>query len=307
MQQTEGQPVIRDPAEVPPPRVGVLAWLALLLRGMAMGLAELVPGVSGGTIAFVTGIYFELVKSLSSFRPSSVVLLWREGPVAFWHRHNLGFLLALAAGMLLSVLLFARLFQFLLETVPTLVWAFFFGLIAASVLHIGRGRAWRLLAGFGSAGLVGGLLLLGLEPVDSGVSLWVFFLGGALAVSAWLLPAISGSFLLLILGLYEPVLRALNTGDVPILVALALGCVAGIMSMARLLSWLMARFREPVLALLTGFMAGSLARLWPWQQDGQLLLPFDYQMVAGQPALLVYSVAAAMAGMVCLWLLSRLE
>jgi len=292
---------------VVPERQGVLAWFGVLVRGMAMGLAELVPGVSGGTIAFVTGIYYELVSSLSSFRVGSAVILYREGIPGFWRAHNLGFLLVLAAGMLISIAAFARLFEYLLDTVPTLVWAFFFGLIVASIVQIGRRRPWRLLVGYGAVGLLCGLAMLTIEPADAGVSPWMFFVGGLIAISAWLLPAVSGSFMLLVLGLYEPLLRALNALDLPVIVAFGAGCAVGILTMARVLHWLMGRFREPVLALLTGFMAGSLVTLWPWQFDDALLLPGQYQAASGSPALLGYSVAAAFLGMVALWLLSRLE
>lgn len=283
------------------------AWLALAVRGMAMGLAELVPGVSGGTIAFVTGIYHELVRSLASFGPSSVGLLFREGVGAFWRAHNLNFLLVLALGMLASIAAFARLFEWLIDTVPTLVWGFFFGLIIASVVQIGRRRRVGMLLGYGAIGLVCGLALLYVEPANAGDSLWVFFAGGMIAISAWLLPAVSGSFMLLVLGLYEPVLRALNALDVAVIAAFGAGCLAGILTMARLLHWLMVRFQEPLLALLTGFMAGSLVTLWPWRVDGQVLGPAAYEAATGEPALVLYSVAATFAGMVALWLLSRLE
>jgi len=282
-------------------------WLGLGVRGMAMGLAELVPGVSGGTIAFVTGIYHELVRSLAAFGPASVGLLFRDGIAAFWRAHNLGFLLVLGGGMLLSIAAFARLFAWLIDTVPTLVWGFFFGLIVASVVQIGRHRHVVQLVGYGLVGLACGVALLFVEPAHAGSGLWVFFAGGVVAISAWLLPAVSGSFMLLVLGLYEPVLRAVSTLDLVVLAAFGSGCLVGILTMARLLHWLMVRFQEPLLALLTGFMAGSLVTLWPWRVDGEVLGPAAYEVATGEPALVLYSVAATFAGMVALWLLSRLE
>lgn len=297
----------RLPIPEPAPRQSLRAWLALLARGMAMGVAELIPGVSGGTIAFVTGIYDELVRSLARFGPESVTLLLRRGPVAFWRSHNLGFLAVLALGMLSSVLLLARLFQYLLETFPAPVWAFFFGLIVAAVVHVGRGRPVRALAGFGVAGLGVGLSLLLLEPVDSGGSLWLFFGGGVVAVCAWLLPAVSGSFFLLVLGLYEPVLRAINEGDIAVLAALGAGCVAGILTFARLLSWLMWRVREPLLAFLTGLLLGSLAKLWPWHVDGTPLLPGAYALATGLPPMVLPALGTALLGTLTLWLLTRFE
>jgi putative membrane protein len=296
-----------EPAAVPGQRRGLLAWLALMVRGMAMGVAELVPGVSGGTIAFVTGIYEELVGTLASFRLQSALILRREGWRRFWRAHNLSFLLTLGVGMALAILLFARLLEYLLDHVPVLVWAFFFGLIAASAVQIGRYRRTRTLLGYGTAGLVLALLLLQLGHREGDAPLWMYFVGGMVAVSAWLLPAVSGSFLLLSLGLYEPVLRAFNAGEWLIPLVLALGCAVGILSFARLLHWLMSRVREPILAGLTGFMLGSLLRLWPWQEAGAPLSPERYQSVTGEPALVLPVLAAVALGCLALWALSRLE
>lgn len=294
-------------SELRPRRSGPLAWASLFLRGMAMGIAELVPGVSGGTIAFVTGIYGELVSSLASFRLASLAVLLRDGLAAFWRHHNLGFLLVLGLGMAASVLLFARLFHYLLEQVPTLVWGFFFGLIAASVVQIGHRRSPRHLLGAGSVGLVCGLLLLFVNPGDGDAAPWVYFFGGMAAVSAWLLPAVSGSFLLLALGLYGGVLEALSEGIWPVLLMLGAGCAVGLLAFARILAWVMDVWREPVLALLTGFMAGSLVRLWPWHHDGTLFTPAGFEAALGQPALPGAVLLATVAGVAVLWLLSRLE
>ena len=289
------------------PRTGVVAWLGLFVRGMAKGVAELVPGVSGGTIAFVTGIYTELVRSLAGFRFRSLALLKSDGPIGFWRHNNLSFLFVLGLGMVASVLLFARLFHHLLLTVPTVVWGFFFGLIAASAVHIGRQLPWRNLVSAGSLGVLAGLMLLAVGPGDAEPATWAYFFGGMAAISAWLLPAVSGSFLLLALGLYEGVLEALSQGHMIVLLMLGGGCLIGLLLFSRLLSWLMHAYREPVLALLTGFMAGSLVRLWPWRHEGELFSPQGFEVAAGQPALLVGVVLAIASGTVALWLLSRLE
>lgn len=282
-------------------------WLGLLGRGIAMGIAEVVPGVSGGTIAFITGIYYELVKTLAGFGFGSVRLLLSRGPLAFWREQNLGFLSALLAGMVLSILAFARLIGYWLDTVPTLVWAFFFGLIVVSVVQIGRGRRIPHLLTFGVLGCAGGIVLTSLEPLQAESALWVYFAGGMIAISAWMLPAISGSFMLLVLGLYQPVIGALNSWHWPVLISLAFGCVVGMLSFAKLLAWLMTHRREPLLALLTGFMAGSLVRLWPWAHEGSLLGPGGYAAASGQDPLVLGTCVAVAAGGAALWVLSRLE
>jgi len=296
-----------SPGDGPAPRRGGLAWAALVLRGVAMGLAELVPGVSGGTIAFVTGIYEELVGTLARLRPAALAMLFRDGPGACWRHYNLGFLAALGVGMAAAVVTFARVFEYLLDHVPTLVWAFFFGLIAASVAQIGRGRRPADLIGFGAVGLGAAAALLTLGVGTGPAPLWMFFVGGVIAVSAWLLPAVSGSFLLLVLGLYEPVLRAFNAGEWLVPGVLALGCLVGLLAFSRLLHWLLGRIREPLLAGLTGFMAGSLYRLWPWRADGGVVAPAAYEAATGQPAMLLATLGAAALGVAALWLLSRLE
>jgi putative membrane protein len=175
------------------------------------------------------------------------------------------------------------------------------------VVQIGRLRSARDLLGAGVVGLLGGLLLIFVNPGDGEAAPWVYFFGGMAAVSAWLLPAVSGSFLLLALGLYGGVLEALSEGHWPVLLMLGAGCLVGLLAFARILAWVMDVWREPVLALLTGFMAGSLVRLWPWHHDGRLFTPAGFEAAVGEPALLGGAALAALAGVIVLWLLSRLE
>ena len=242
---------------------------ALFARGVAMGLAEVVPGVSGGTIAFITGIYDELVASLASL--SSALSTWRSGWAAFARRHNLPFLAVLTAGMATGAVGLAHVILTLLETQPGLVAGFFFGLIAASVVHVGTSSSWRWLATLGVVGL--GLGLLMGFFADSGTALdtapATVFVGGALAATAWILPGVSGAFVLLLLGLYKPMLAAFTAFDLALLAPFAAGLAIGLLAFSKLLAWLLAKGRRAVLALLTGFMAGSLTELWPWGRGAE--------------------------------------
>lgn len=273
-----------------------------------MGIAEVVPGVSGGTIAFVSGIYDELIRSLASFRPSSVAVL-RRGVGAFWREHNLAFLAVLALGMATGVGAFAQVLSAALAAARPVVWGFFCGVIVFSVLALGHQRSVRTLLIYLPPGLLAALAVISLDPATTATpGYWVFFLGGAVAVGAWMLPAVSGSFLLLALGLYENVLHALVNLQIPVLAALAAGCAVGLVSFANLLEWLLRQYREPLLSVLTGFMAGSLVRLWPWPgPTGEILSPDAYALMTGGSAMVPGVAAAVLAGMVGIWALSRLE
>lgn len=238
----------------------------LFARGLAMGAAEVVPGVSGGTIAFVTGIYDELVRSLASVSPGSFGLL-REGWGTFAAKHNVVFFLFLGAGMATSFLAVANLLDALLDSHRVLVFGFFFGLIAGAVLQVGAEAKGRALATFGVLGLAVGLAL-GLSAgaaADRALSPLATFVAGALASTAWLLPGVSGAFVLLLLGLYGPLLAALTGGDLGAIAPFAAGLLLGVVAFSKLLAWLLARVRAPLLGALTGFLAGSLTQIWPWR------------------------------------------
>lgn len=283
--------------------------LGVMFRGACMGLAELVPGISGGTIAFVTGIYAELVGTLARFGPASIVQLAQ--PKAFWQQHNLGFLLSLGVGMGLGIIMLAPGVRFLLANAAPLLWAFFFGLIWASVIFIGRARSRQGLRSYGSLGLLLGFGFL-LLPMGQIESTWLtLFVGGAIAVCAWILPAVSGSFVLLLLGLYDDVIIAISELDLMSLSAVALGCATGLALFVRALSWLLQHHEDRLLSLLTGFMAIALAKLWPWQDaDAKvffegLLWPDQYVALTGQSDYVIWVGPAAMLGFLALWLLQR--
>ena len=276
-------------------RVGVC------LRGLAMGMAEAAPGVSGGTIALVTGIYDELVGTLARLSPPSFGLL-RRGPGAFWRHHNLTFLVALGAGMAVGLLAMAELLIWLLATRPALAWSFLFGLMVVATCGVAlQSRPLWLLA-LGVPGLAIGLAIAsgsGLPEVDANTRLWALFGGGALAATAWIVPGVSGAFVLVLLGLYAPVLAAVHERNLGDLAALAAGMVLGLMLMSRLLARLLATRRHAVLGLVTGLMAGSLLKLWPWRSEGAAVLP-----TAAEPLLVATMAVAALGALASLALLA---
>ncbi len=242
-------------------------YLLLAGKGMMMGAADAVPGVSGGTVAFITGIYEELIDTLRSFDLAALRLLFTEGIGAFWKHVNGTFLLVLLSGILLSLLSIARVVLYLLEHYPVLLWAFFFGLILTSTWSVVRHvKGW----GFGTslAFFVGGLsawIITSMVPVSIQVSSATLLGSGMVAICAMILPGISGSFILLLLGMYGPILNAVRQYDILSLGIFATGCVLGLLTFSRVLSWAFHHQRRVILALLGGFMLGSLNKVWPWK------------------------------------------
>lgn len=242
--------------------------LGIVLRGLAMGAADIVPGVSGGTIAFITGIYFRLLAAVNSV-PSAVLGELLKGRVkAFWIRCDGTFLALLLAGILVSIVTMASMISYLLQAYPILLWSFFFGLILASVWHVLRQLQrpdWPLLAPL-ALGVVFAWWVTTLPVGQVSPSGLVFFGAGALAICAMILPGISGSFILVILGMYAPVLAAIKGAQLATLALFAGGCLVGLLSIARLLTWAIHRYHDAVMALLTGFMIGALNKVWPWKE-----------------------------------------
>jgi len=243
-------------------------FFGVFLRGIAMGAADVVPGVSGGTIAFITGIYATLLQSLSRFDLSLIKVFRDSGLKGVWQRVNGDFLLALFAGIALSILSLARIISYLLENHPLLVWSFFFGLILASSIFVLRQmERWRwqqvvlLLLGIGFAVLIGQL-----RPVEVVADYGYFFMAGAIAICAMILPGISGSFILLLLGVYGQVLVAVKSLDFAVLGVFVSGCVIGLLSFVKLFNFLLSKYYQSMMALLGGFIAGSLYLVWPWKQ-----------------------------------------
>lgn len=299
---------------------------SVALRGLAMGMAEVVPGVSGGTIAFITGIYEQLLESIRAFHPR-LVPIWRErGFAAVWEEIHGWFLLSLLFGMAAGIVVGVFGISWLIAHYPKVVWSFFFGLILASAVWVARSVdkwQWTDLVGF----LLATLLAYGItvaSPATGTEALWFVLLSGTIAISAMLLPGISGSFLLLLMGMYtliiESVKGLLKTFALEYLLVVGtfgIGCLIGLAGASRALHWVFMHFRNLALAILTGFMLGSLNRLWPWKEVLSVrlnskgeevpflersILPTDY---VGDPQYLLV-VAAAVAGFLLVGLLGRM-
>jgi len=243
-------------------------YFTIALKGFAMGAADVVPGVSGGTIAFITGIYDELLDSINSVLPN-LNLLFKGKFVSFFKAINGTFLLSLFIGLGTAVFSLAKLFTYLLEHFPVQVWSFFFGLVIGSVLYVGS-KVGKLNLITVLALLVGTFVSywITILPPSADVDSTVFlFFAGAIAIMAMILPGISGSFILLLLGAYSTVLGAVKDLDVAKIGVFVLGCLVGLLSFSRILKWGLTNFRKPTLALLTGFLVGSLNKLWPWKEN----------------------------------------
>ena len=249
-------------------------YLMVGVKGACMGAADVIPGVSGGTIAFITGIYDEFVGSIARVDAEAVRLLLKGKIRDFWKHINGTFLLSVIAGIGVSVVSLAGLMQMLLSDYPVQTWAFFFGLIVASSIFILRGiSGWKALdGGLLALGVVLGVTVCTLSPTQTPDALWFIFISGAIAICAMSLPGISGSFILLILGKYQYIMRAisgLTTGEnfsqnLVIIAVFLVGAVFGILSFSKFLHWLLARWNKETLIVLAGFIIGSLVKVWPW-------------------------------------------
>jgi putative membrane protein len=296
--------------------------LLLSLKGIAMGAADVVPGVSGGTIAFITGIYEELLGSIKSVNLSALQKLLKQGPLSFWNHINGNFLIVVLTGVLLSVLSFARGILFLLNHYPILIWSFFFGLILASAFIIADGiKKWN--SGVIVSMLIGTAIAYAItvvSPAETPTENWFIFLSGAIAICAMILPGISGSFILLLLGKYEYILEALKDLKVSVILVFAAGCVSGLLGFSHLLSWMFAKYRDITIAVLAGFMVGSLNKVWPWKETLQTRLnskgeevpflqenifPGTYESLYNEPSQLIGALLLFVAGFLLVYLFEK--
>ncbi len=311
----------------------IFSYVLILLKGMAMGAADVVPGVSGGTIAFISGIYQELIETIDRL-DFGVISLWKkEGFKKMFSHYNLGFLISLFLGVFISILSLANLISYLLENHPVLVWSFFFGLVVASIIYIGKQiEKWNPLVIL--TALIGVSIAYYItiaSPAQAPDALYFFFLSGCIAIIAMILPGISGSFILVLLGSYGIVLAAVTdfvegllSGDWAVVKTsflkvflFMIGCVIGLKLFSKALKWMFAHKKELTLAILTGFMIGSLNKIWPWKnilstridrhgEEVPLLeksvLPSSFE---GEP-LVLYAIIFAIIGFLAIFLLERL-
>ncbi len=278
-----------------------------------MGSADVIPGVSGGTVAFITGIYEELINSIKSIDKEAFQLLLRFRFVDFWKKINGPFLISVLAGIVTSLISLARLMTYLLEHYPIQIWSFFFGLILISSPLILRDiRKWNMATVLSFIiGIVVAYLITVLSPTETPTNLPFIFFCGAFAICAMILPGISGAFMLLLIGKYEYMITALIELNLPVIMVFASGCFFGLLGFSHLLSWILTHYRFPTLAMLAGFMLGSLNKVWPWKEvtlfrvnhEGirvpafdRSIWPWDYLEKTGQDPLLFKAILFAAIG-----------
>lgn len=248
--------------------------IIVALKGFGMGAANVIPGVSGGTIALLTGIFGRIIECLNSLMEIGTWKLvlkgqWKE----FWKRIDGRFLIALSVGVLLSIFSLAKLMEYVLNYYPVQTWAFFFGMIAASGVVMLMGiKGWKAAdVLWAVVGLALGVGICTLSPTTTPDDLWFIVLMGAIAICTMILPGVSGSFILLIFGKYEYLMTAVNEMNVPVLIAFAVGCVGGILAFSKFLHWLLARWERQTMLVLLGFVLGSLIRVWPWSDSSAIV------------------------------------
>ena len=287
-------------------------YFVIGLKGMAMGAADVVPGVSGGTIAFISGIYEELLSTVSNVNLSLLKTLKTSGIKAAWKQMNGSFLAALVLGIFVSIVSLAKVIKHLLESQPILIWSFFFGLVLASIIYIAKQitdwnfEAFLILI----IGAVLAYFITTLNPLVSENSSSLFvFLAGAIAICAMILPGISGSFILVLLGAYKPVLEAINNRDFKTILVFMGGAVVGLLIFSRVLKWLFKNHKNLTLSVLTGFIIGSLNKIWPWKEtltwrinSRGIEVPFNQQSISpfsfDEDPQLIMAIAFAVLGFV---------
>lgn len=308
--------------------------IGLFFKGIGMGAANVIPGVSGGTIALITGIFEKLIHSIKSFNLTAIRLLFTGKFKDFASHVNLGFLVAVLSGVAVSIISFAKLFGFLFTNFPIYIWAYFFGLILASVYFVGRTiDKWSVfkitMFVLGTAVAIGITIL---KPASENSSFLYLIVCGVIAACSMILPGLSGSFVLILLGNYELVMiNAVNERDIIVLLPVVIGAGFGLLAFSHLLSWIFKKFKDQTIALLTGFILGSLGILWPWKHSfnatDQLLpvnkfgafidsngviiehvKPFDYQQIfpGNFNSVVLWAIGLILIGMASIWIVEKI-
>lgn len=293
-------------------------YIILALKGCAMGMADVVPGVSGGTIAFISGIYEELLDSIRSVNATALKLLLKFRLAEFWRHINGRFLLPVLLGIAIAIFSLARLMTYLLVNHPIAIWSFFFGLIVASALLVAKqiGRwDWQTVLAF-VVGAVAAWWITVATPAETPNDWWFVMLSGAIAICAMILPGISGAFILLLLGKYQYIMHAVGEFNIPVIVVFVIGAVAGIISFSHLLSWLLKHWHDVTVAVLMGFMVGSLNKVWPWKETVETYLdshgvaqplvqtniaPGTFEQLTGEPSLLTQAILLGIVGFLAIY------
>ena len=284
-------------------------YALITLKGMGMGAADVVPGVSGGTIAFIVGIYDELIETIKSINVGSLRLLFTGKWSRFWDQINGRFLFSLLLGIGISIFSLAKIITWLLATHPVLVWSFFFGLVAASTWFVGKDIKewnWKTITSF-IAGAAVAYYITVATPAETSTHPLFIFLCGAIAICAMILPGISGSFILVLLGKYFYIMEAVKTLDFGILLLFAAGAFIGITGFSHLLSYALRHFRNITLATLTGFMLGSLNKVWPWKEiaDNSHGMPIETNTLPD--SYIIEAAALMLAGFLLVYFLEKLS
>lgn len=287
-------------------------YAILTLKGMGMGAADVVPGVSGGTIAFIVGIYDELINSIKSINGESLKLLFSGNLKTFWQYIHANFLFSILLGIGISVFSLAKVITWLLVAHPVLVWSFFFGLVLASTWFVSKDIKewnWKTIAGFVAGAIIAFYITIA-TPAETSAEWWFIFICGAIAICAMILPGISGSFILVLLGKYFFIMEAVKTLNIKVMLIFAAGAFIGITTFSRVLSYALKNFRNITLAVLTGFMLGSLNKVWPWKEkietmaDGHIIELESNILPSGQ---VWEAVALALIGFFSVYFLEKLS
>ena len=315
------------------PQRNFLQYLLIIAKGLAMGAADVVPGVSGGTIAFISGIYEELIETIHKIDLGFFKIWKREGFKAAWKHYNLSFLLALFSGVFISILSLAKVITTLLDTYPIMVWSFFFGLVIASIVYVGQQiTKWKLsmILAMIVASILSYLITIA-EPIGTADSTWFLFFAGFIAIIAMILPGISGAFILLLLGAYTSVMAiitqlasSITTLNSTIffeafikLLIFGLGAIVGLKAFSKVLNWMFKHHKNLILGVLTGFMIGALNKIWPWKEVMEYRLnhlgeevPFLERSILpqhfeGSPNIL-YAIMFGIIGFLTIFLLEKL-